>query len=360
MRCAYCSSEACFDLYSARPRCHRHWRYQCGLCLTVHHFAGLIHCPEEDDLFCSHCALGDLCPYCGEPHAARDGLDCARRLVPDPPGLVRRFQPGDGFFPALESPEYADVEAQWSGNAEAWTQSLGNFGDAARRVSDPSLLDLMGPLTGKDVLDAGAGEGYLSRLMFRQGPGRLVSLELSHKLHERARTAQPDGIEYIQGSVCSMGMLASGSFDCVVANNVMMYCSDASAAVREFHRVLRPAGAAVVSFSHPCFAGPVSAAVIEPPDSPLAEDSVCRVVGGYFDRSPRGFFQPGYHSKITFFPRTLTDYFQIFRGAGFTVTHLVEPEPPAAAAVAPRFSSLPLSILFRLSKERSQEGLTSG
>jgi SAM-dependent methyltransferase len=147
-----------------------------------------------------------------------------------------------------------------------------------------------------------------------------------------------------------MDELSAGSFDRLVANNVLMYCPDAAAALREFHRVLRPGGAAVVSFSHPCFAGPVSTALVNPPDSPLPADSVNRVVGGYFDRSPRAFVQPGYTSAITFFPRTLTDYFALFRAAGFEVTHLVEPEPADPTLVAPRFSSLPLSILLRLSR----------
>ncbi|MEW6283607.1 MAG: methyltransferase domain-containing protein [Candidatus Eremiobacterota bacterium] len=367
MNCAYCERPARFDLFSDRPRCERHWRYACALCLTVRHFAALSRCPQENDLFCQACALHDevvgtpsgytwrrTCPFCGERHLALEEVEDPRRLADTEAAVARSLEPGVGFFPPGQTPGDAVVAEQWSRNAQAWIGSLGPSGDAARMVSDPVLLELLGPVRGLCVLDAGAGEGYLTRILARQEPARLVALELSPALVERARSLQPEGVEVLEGSVCGMDMLAAASFDRLVANNVLMYCPDAGAAVREFHRVLRPGGWAVVSFSHPCFAGPVSTPLLNPPDSPRPEDGRHRVVGNYFARQPACFVQPGYASSITFFQRTLGDYFALFRAAGFGVSHLVEPQPADPGRLPPgffeRFSSLPLSILFRLQK----------
>ncbi|GMU58172.1 MAG: hypothetical protein AMXMBFR33_73180 [Candidatus Xenobia bacterium] len=350
--CWYCPRPARFDRFSDRPRCECHWRYRCSLCLVAFHFNALSHCAQEDDLYCQACSLGEeRCPFCGERHPALAEVDPPRRLVEEPEGLVRWLEPGAGFFPPESEPRDDAVEQQWSRNAQSWVGSLGPSGDAARVVSDPVLLELLGPVEGLELLDAGAGEGYLSRLLWRQRPARLCSLELSRVLHERARALQSEGIEYVQASVCSMPF-PDASFDRLVANNVLMYCPDAEAAVHELFRVLRPGGWAAVCFSHPCFTGPVSTPLVNPPDSPRTEDARFRVVGNYFARRPMAFVQPGYSSSITFFARPLSDYFRLFTAAGFEVTHLVEPQPRERDRLPPglfeRLDSLPLSLLWRL------------
>ncbi len=58
------------------------------------------------------------------------------------------------------------------------------------------VLDLLGDVVGKDVLDAGCGQGYLSRMLAARG-ARVTGIDLSPRLIAKARERDVDGrIEY--------------------------------------------------------------------------------------------------------------------------------------------------------------------
>ena len=59
---------------------------------------------------------------------------------------------------------------------EAWSAAahlaheFGDEGDGARRLLlTPTVLRMLGDVTGKRIFDAGSGNGYLSRMLARRG-----------------------------------------------------------------------------------------------------------------------------------------------------------------------------------------------
>jgi SAM-dependent methyltransferase len=95
------------------------------------------------------------------------------------------------------------------------------------------------------VLDAGCGTGGLLRWLHEARPGwKLTGLDFSPLACELAR-ARAAG-EVVQGSVAALPF-AGAQFDAVASCDVVCQVAEPAQAVREFHRVLRPGGFAVLT-----------------------------------------------------------------------------------------------------------------
>jgi 2-polyprenyl-3-methyl-5-hydroxy-6-metoxy-1,4-benzoquinol methylase len=65
----------------------------------------------------------------------------------------------------------------------------------------PRMLDLLGNLDGLTILDAGCGEGYLSRVLASRS-AKVTGIDVSPRLIQIAREKDPDGaIEYRVGDL---------------------------------------------------------------------------------------------------------------------------------------------------------------
>ncbi len=95
------------------------------------------------------------------------------------------------------------------------------------------------------VLDAGCGTGgLLRRLRPAQPDWALAGLDFAPLACELAR--ERTGLPVTEGSVTALPF-AADTFDAVVSCDVVCQVEDPVAAVREFHRVVRPGGVAVLT-----------------------------------------------------------------------------------------------------------------
>ncbi len=116
------------------------------------------------------------------------------------------------------------------------------------RKSNAEMLTELIPLAGKIVVDVGCGNGFLVRLMTRQG-AHVTGLESSPGQLRRARDIAPEGDEiYIPGQAQYLPM-GDGSTDLVVFANSLHHvpAADMPLALSEAARVLRPGGMLYVS-----------------------------------------------------------------------------------------------------------------
>ena len=153
-------------------------------------------------------------------------------------------------------------------------------------------------------------------------------------------------------SCSSLATIDDAQFDLVVANYVIMDTPDLHAAIKAFFRVLKPGGAAVLVFSHPCFPqGRASSwgdghQVSYQWDFPYFEPKK-------FVDLPWGHFR----SNFIWFHRPLSDYWKAFRGAGFSIEEFEEPRVTEERYhLAPNEHMLhksktrPYSVAFKLRK----------
>jgi len=222
------------------------------------------------------------------------------------------------------------VGEAWDRFADTWHGRYSEFGDKNRQcLIDPAIFRILGRVNGKRVLDAGCGNGHLSRLLSKRG-AEVVGIDLSRRFIEIAESLKeedPLNIQYHVGSICNLSMLDDEGFDIVVCNIVLDDLRDLDRAVREIHRVLKVGGKLVFSILHPCFTTPpVHGWVREPIDSQRKEDWLYWKVDRYFERSV-GEWRYYDHTPLYGFHRPLSDYMKLLINYGFKITDFEEPFP---------------------------------
>jgi SAM-dependent methyltransferase len=199
----------------------------------------------------------------------------------------------------------------------------------------PTVLNLIGDVRGRRVLDAGCGPGlYLTELTARGA--HTIGIDQSANMIACARERLGPDAQLRQHDLNEpLDWLAAGNVDLVLLALVLHYLRDRVAVLRELHRILAPHGRVVISTSHPTADW-------------LADG------GGYFDaRHVRQQWSGGMVHR--FWRQPLGAWCAEFTAAGFVIEQLVEHQPDAAMAghhpaEHATLSREPGFIAFRLAK----------
>ena len=213
--------------------------------------------------------------------------------------------------------------AWWDANADDYHAE--HRRDLAGRLAwgpeglDESRAHLLGDVSGRAVLEVGAGAGDSSGWVRAQG-ARAVATDLSIAM---LRTTSPttDAGTVAPRVQCDARRLpfADASFDVAfTAYGAVPFVGDPEKLHAEVHRVLRPRGRWVFSVTHP-----VRWAF---PDDP--GPGGLRVRRSYFDRTPYIETDPQGRVVYAEHHRTLGDRVRELAAAGFTLVDLIEPEWP--------------------------------
>jgi SAM-dependent methyltransferase len=213
----------------------------------------------------------------------------------------------------------------WDADADSYQAEHGEFlGDVDLLWCPEGLREvsagLLGPLSGRRILEVGCGSAAGSRWLTTQG-ARAVALDLSAGMLRHASALnERTGVRpsLVQADAMSLPF-GAGSFDVAfTAFGAVPFVSDSARIMGEVYRVLRPGGRWVFSVTHPMrwiF-------LDDPGEGGLV------AVHSYFDRRPYvehdGTGVPTYVEQH----RTLGDRVRELVAAGFTLLDVVEPEWP--------------------------------
>lgn len=192
-------------------------------------------------------------------------------------------------------------------------------GDFSKRwLLDDVIFDLLGDIAGSRVLDAGSGQGYLSRMLASRG-AEVTSIEPAEPLYRhslRMEEQLQQGIQLIQADLTTV--VLTQKFDAVVANMVLQSIDDWVSAFMACANALRPGGRLIFSIEHPM----VSAA-----HSEWRSDGYLRI-GNY---GPRPVPRP----VATDFHRPFSVYLNALGRQGLSFERLEEPTLPPEALKDP-------------------------
>lgn len=125
-----------------------------------------------------------------------------------------------------------------------------------------TLMDLVGDLAGKSVLDVACGEGFYTRIIRQRGAAKVTGVDLSQGMIDLARQQEDVhqlGIEYMVGDARELAQ--KGQFDLVVAAYLLNYAStqdELQSMCDGIARSLKPGGRFVTVNSNPALTFPTA------------------------------------------------------------------------------------------------------
>jgi ubiquinone/menaquinone biosynthesis C-methylase UbiE len=218
-----------------------------------------------------------------------------------------------------------DAIKRWDKHAELVASSYGENGDLHREIFlNPALFSLIDSVEGKKVIDAGCGEGYLSRMLAKSG-GTVTGVDYSEKMIELATNKTPEELKitFKHGNCEELSFLSDKSFDLIVSNMVIHDLSNYEKAIHEMHRLLVDGGSFVFSIPHPCFVTPGSGWV----KSDTGEKLYWKVDNYFYEGTYDQIFPIDQEEKFLIFHRTLSSYVNTIIQAGFQIVEMIEPKP---------------------------------
>ncbi|MCM3169878.1 class I SAM-dependent methyltransferase [Peribacillus frigoritolerans] len=212
---------------------------------------------------------------------------------------------------------------RWDSFADTYSANHTEQGDLHKEVFlNPTLLSLMETVRNKNILDAGCGEGYLSRILARS-EATVTAVDYSSRMIEIAKGRTPNDllIDYRQGNCEDLNSLEDKSFDLIVSNMVIQDLANYEKAFQEMYRLLVDGGCFIFSILHPCFVTPESGWEKTKDGKKLHWN-----VDKYFYE---GVYEQGLgdKEKMLFFHRTLTSYINTLIKTGFILECIIEPKP---------------------------------
>jgi ubiquinone/menaquinone biosynthesis C-methylase UbiE len=176
----------------------------------------------------------------------------------------------------------------------------------------PAVLQLVGEIAGRRVLDAGCGPGIYAEELLARGAD-VVAVDGSTAMVELARQRLGARARVLHADLNKPLPFESSEFDLIVCALVIHHLDDREACLREFFRVLRRGGHVVISTQHPT-------------------TDWLRKGGSYFETKLE---EDIWHREtddytIRFWREPLTAFCGAVTDAGFLIERLVEPLPASA------------------------------
>jgi SAM-dependent methyltransferase len=176
----------------------------------------------------------------------------------------------------------------------------------------PAVLELVGDVGDARVLDAGCGPGLYAEELVRRGAD-LVGVDASEAMVELARARLGDRAHVLHADLSEPIPFADETFDLIICALVIHHLDDREACLREFFRVLKAGGHAIVSTQHPT-------------------TDWLRKGGSYFEvKQEQDLWHRGEQEfTVSFWREPLTSFSAAIAQAGFLIDRLVEPLPAAS------------------------------
>lgn len=232
-------------------------------------------------------------------------------------------------------------DGEWEPETENWVRWARTPGHDAYWYYRDRFFDSTLPPPGRRTLEIGSGEGRVARDLIARGH-RVTALDTAKGLVRQARHAD-DASDYLVAEGAALPF-PGGSFDIVVAYNVLQVVADMMGTVEEAARVLLPGGHLCFCVAHPTtdlgrFLG-------DEHDAPYA------IRSPYFEstRVEDTVERDGLTMTFRGWTYTLEDYASTLEHSGFAIEAIREPRPDSSKSRYDRWTRVPLFMNVRAVK----------
>ena len=214
-----------------------------------------------------------------------------------------------------------ELKEQWSKIADDWIGSNVSGRDIHRvGLLDAPMLEAIGDVNGKKVIDLGCGEGRFCRMLAKKG-AVITGVDSCQQFIHSADNKRVADEEYILGDIEDLNQFEDGFFDLVISYVVLVDLFDFEQSIKEAYNVLKPGGRFIV-----CKLQSMNTAA----NSWFRDENNKKLhfkLDNYFDEGPRE--MPFFGSFVTNFHRMLSSYINCFLKTGFILEGIEEPKPTA-------------------------------
>lgn len=189
-------------------------------------------------------------------------------------------------------------------------------------LEQPEMAKLLPPLSGKAVLDAGCGYGANCRSFSECGAERVIGIDISKKMLEKARRENSLGnIEYLEKDMADISDL-EGPFDLVYSSLAFHYVKDFEKLIQDIHGLLAPRGVLLFSQEHPV--------VTATKDYRGHFDDFGHYVFGDYQAEGKR-YGTWFVKDVESYHRTAATILTTIAKNGFRITDVIEPVPSSMA-----------------------------
>ncbi|WP_163102117.1 class I SAM-dependent DNA methyltransferase [Peribacillus alkalitolerans] len=212
-------------------------------------------------------------------------------------------------------------------------------------IEKPVLLELIGDVKGKKVLDLGCGEARFGLELFDLGCSYYEGVEGSDKMVGNALKVLEGTPSKIYHSTMETWVYPVNQYDLVVSRMALHYLEDLSPVFNQVFKSLGKSGHFIFSVQHPLLTSSLE----------KATDSSKRtnwIVDDYFNSGER--IEPWIDKEVVKYHRTIEDYYRLLKNAGFQIEDLRECSPIKTHFKSEdeylRRKRIPLFLIFSCSK----------
>lgn len=209
-------------------------------------------------------------------------------------------------MPTTERNTYDEVATQYVEMVQSRDET-----DFSEEPVAAYFYETIGRVEGLRVLDAGCGEGYVSRILTSRG-ATVTGIDISRPLVEMGRSKDPNNeIDFRVRNLSEPIPELAGHFDLIASNMVLNDVPDYLGFISTICTTLKPGGCAIFSLNNPYSAVPREK------------------VENYFDSGTSIFYQGMADAGVTvyYYHRTLEEYITAFRDNGLLLRTLKDVKP---------------------------------
>ncbi len=228
---------------------------------------------------------------------------------------------------------------------ETYLQKRNQDNSPNKTLEEPIVEALLGEVKGKDVLDLGCGDGAFGKLLLDRGARSYHGVDGSQNMISAAKALFQEQQASWEQKTLESFIFQKGKYDLVVSRLVFHYIDQLEPILQGIYQSLRQQGALICSIEHPVITSCYDAYHQETKRSNW-------IVDHYFSSGER--LNTWIGKDVIKYHKTIEEYFQLFKAAGFEVSEIRESKPQeilfTEVAEYQRRMRIPLFMMFKLSK----------